>query len=80
MASQSKVVKHIGVELGINPGTLDTIKITSMHDTGECFTRLLEEWLMMVQPTPTLAALADALCSPSVGYNHLAEKILSLGM
>ena len=39
---------------------------------------MLTTWLKMVQPKPTLAALAEALQSPTVGFGHLAEQILSL--
>ena len=32
----------------------------------------------MVQPKPTLAALAEALQSPTVGFEHLAEQVQAL--
>ena len=67
----------VGLELGIDPGTLDSIK--SNNDSNESrFTAVLLSWLRAVNPRPTLAALAEALRSPTVGYGHLAEQILAL--
>ena len=68
---------NIGLELNIDPGTLDVIKRDSAK-TNDCFREMLTTWLKMVQPKPTLAALAEALQSPTVGFGHLAEQILSL--
>ena len=67
----------VGLELGIDPGTLDSIK--SNNDSNESrFTAVLLAWLRTVRPRPTLTALAEALRSPTVGCGHLAEQILSL--
>ena len=67
----------VGLELGIDPGTLDSIKAN--NDAVESrFTAVLLAWLRTVNPRPTLAALAEALRSPTVGYGHLAEQILAL--
>ena len=68
---------NIGLELSIDPGTLDVIKRDNAK-TNDCFREMLTTWLKMVQPKPTLAALAEALQSPTVGFGHLAEQILSL--
>ena len=68
---------NIGLELGIDPGTLAAIR--SEHTKiKDCFRETLTIWLKMVQPKPTLAALAEALQSPTVGFEHLAEQVLAL--
>ena len=67
---------NIGLELNIEPGTLDTIK----RDNDYCddqFRAMLTTWLKMVtEPKPTWEALAEALRSPTVGYEHLAEHCM----
>ena len=47
-------------------------------DINDCFRAMLTTWLKMVQPKPTLATLAEALQSPTVGFRHLAEQIQAL--
>ena len=68
---------NIGLELEIDPGTLDTIK-NDNNNSDDQFRAMLTTWLKMVQPKPTLAALAEALQSPTVGFEHLAEQIQAL--
>ena len=68
---------NIGLELEIDPGTLDTIK-TDNENSDNRFRAMLMTWLKMVQPKPTLAALAEALQSPTVGFGHLAEQVQAL--
>ena len=68
---------NIGLELEIDPGTLDAIKANN-EDVEDRFRAMLTTWLKMVQPKPTLAALAEALQSPTVGFGHLAERIQAL--
>ena len=68
---------NMGLELDIDPGTLDTIK-TDNDNSDDRFRAMLTTWLKMVQPKPTLAALADALQSPTVGFERLAEQVLAL--
>ena len=68
---------NIGLELNIDPGTLDAIR-SDYAMTKDCFREMLTAWLKMVQPKPTLAALAEALQSPTVGFEHLAEQVQAL--
>ena len=69
---------NIGLELKIDPGTLDVINRKFNSDNiDDRFRDMLSIWLNMVQPQPTLSLLAEALQSPTVGYAHLAEQILS---
>ena len=62
---------NIGLKLGIDPGTLDVIE--GNKDINERFRAMLTTWLKMVNPRPTWKALAEALRSPTVGYEHLTE-------
>ena len=64
---------NIGLELDIDPGTLDTIKRDN-DNSDDRFRAMLTTWLKMVDPKPTWEALAEALRSPTVGYEHLAER------
>ena len=68
---------NIGLELEIDPGTLDVIEGNN-KDINSCFRAMLTTWLKMVQPKPTLGALAKALQSPTVGFGHLAEQVQAL--
>ena len=68
---------NIGLGLKITPGTLNVIQANN-RDIDDCFRAMLMTWLKMVQPKPTLAALAEALQSPTVGFEDLAEQVLSL--
>jgi hypothetical protein len=62
----------IGLELDIDPETLDTIKGNN-DNISDRFQAMLKTWLKMIDPRPTWEALAEALRSPIVGYEHLAE-------
>ena len=66
----------IGLELGIHPATLEEIK-KDYSLTKDQFREMLTTWLKTVNPKPTLAALAEALRSPSVGHGHLAERLFT---
>ena len=67
----------IGLELDVDSDTLDSIEMEKSH-IDDRFISMLKTWLRTARPRPTLAALAEALRSPTVGYGHLAEQILSL--
>ena len=68
---------NIGLELSIDPETLNVIKRDNAK-TNDCFREMLTTWLKIVQPKPTLAALAEALQSPTVGFERLAEQVQAL--
>ena len=63
---------NIGLELDIDPETLNTIKGNN-DNIDDRFRAMLTAWLKMVDPKPTWEALAEALQSPTIGYEHLAE-------
>jgi hypothetical protein len=66
---------NIGLALKIDPGTLDVIEGNN-KDIDKQFRAMLTTWLKMVDPRPTWEALAEALRSPTVGYEHLAERCM----
>ena len=66
----------IGLELGLTARTLDAIQQTMKHDTNNCFTATLKEWLRTSDLHPSWIYLARALKAPPVGLGHLAEQLL----
>ena len=62
----------LGIELGLDPDYLNTL--TSKSDE-ENLRELLIRWLSGIDPEPTWKALCDALCSPAVKQELLAEEI-----
>ena len=65
----------IGLDLNISPDDLDTIQ-KDHRDTKSCYMEMLKVWLR-TKPHPTWAKLAEALKSPLVGYEDLADKLAS---
>ena len=55
-----------------------TIERDCCNKAGDCFTRLLEHWLIQAGPPLTWTALTTALKSPSVGREDIAKNIESL--
>ena len=64
---------NIGLELNIDPDTLDVVEENCRADCEKCFTAMLKIWLKPASPKPTWTALAKALQSPTVGYSNLAH-------
>ena len=67
---------NIGLQLKIGAGTLDAIE-TASHSIDDQFRVMLSTWLRRDEPRPTLSLLANALRSPMVGYQQLAQQILA---
>ena len=71
---------NLGIELGLHPGTLETIQTNSLNVT-EALTKVLLIWLrrqydVETHHCPTWQKLREAVESPSGGDNPaLAEKI-----
>ena len=65
----------IGLELGLNPSDLDTIRRRYQGDPDDSLPAVLQIFLTRAHPPPTWIDLARALESPGVGYGALAEKI-----
>ena len=66
--------KLIGIELGIDSGTLDAINENNKKVEG-CLTELITSWLKNTEPTPTRAAITAVLksekVSSAVGNYHI---------
>ena len=65
---------NLGLELGISPGTLDSIKATNQNP-DDLFADMIKDWLRNGNPKPNWATIANALRSPTVGYGHIAEQV-----
>ena len=66
---------NIGLGLRISPDDLDTIQ-KDHRDTKPCYMEMLKVWLR-TKPHPSWSKLAEALKSPLVGYEDLADKLES---
>ena len=54
---------------------LDAINSTHGSDTDACFIEMLSLWLKQTKSLPTWSKMIRALKRPTVGFQHLAEKI-----
>ena len=57
--------KMIGIELGIDLGTLDSIR-TNNREVEDCVTEMIIAWLRGNNPRPTRSAMAAVLLSECV--------------
>lgn len=68
---------YIGIELGIDPASLNVIKQSNRGDPDDSFTEMIQLWLRNAKPDPTLAQLDRALKAKTVVgkwtilYNHI---------
>ena len=81
---------QLGLELGLPPGELNSLRMTSNNDTNRALTDMLLFWLKQCHGagTPTWRRLVEAVNSPSGGNNpslamtiankHLVEGIIIL--
>ncbi|XP_064385938.1 uncharacterized protein LOC135334611 isoform X3 [Halichondria panicea] len=67
------VWRKLGITLGLPHGTIQVIDKDHRTIT-DCFTAMLREWLM-ISPNPTWFELVEALRSPTVHLNVLADEI-----
>ena len=67
---------NIGLQLGLDPGTLEAIEIGKQSNPDRCFTETLKEWLSSPDLHPSWSSLARSLRAPPVGLEDLAEKLL----
>lgn len=64
----------IGIELGMDIGTLLKIQHRYGSDSVICLREMLTIWLKSADPHPSSTALADALRAKVVGESALAEQ------
>ena len=65
----------IATQLKLRGGEIQAIR-RDEHDVGHCLNKSILVWLRKMDPPPTKERLVEALMSPSVGREDLAEKIL----
>ena len=65
---------YIGLELGLSTGILDAIKTENRSEYQTCLTECLKWWIAH-EVLPTWLVIIEALRSPLVGMNQLAEMI-----
>ena len=65
--------KFIGIELGIDTGTLDALD-TDNKKAEQCLTELINLWLRGRSPKPTRSAIKEALQSSRVGGGSASPK------
>ena len=66
---------NLGLELGQQVSTLDSIEDKYGGDPSKCFRQVLKEWLKGVDPPPTWQGMANALKSRTVRQYQVAEQI-----
>ena len=59
----------IGIQLGIDMGTLDAIRY-DYRDIGDCLREILICWLRRIDPMPTRSAINKAIQSENVTGNN----------
>ena len=67
--------EDIGIQLGIDDGRLNQIKVDNASKSKTCFREMLRTWLNRVDPPPSWSALADAL--ETLGNEVVAAQITS---
>ena len=69
--------KTIGVELGIDIATLDSIEKSNVRVVEDCLREMLTRWLRRATPKPTRSAMAAVLKSkPLAGVSTTAGELL----
>ena len=66
---------NLGLELGLDRSTLDTISANQREQVEDCFREVLSKWLDLV--TPSWKALVKALRAPTVDFLRIASEIES---
>ena len=65
---------QFGVQLEVPVAQLNTIR-TTFPNPVDCLSNMLSVWLSITTPSPTWQTVVDALCSPAVGRQGVAENI-----
>ena len=67
--------KTIGLELGIDMGTLDSIERTHRMVVEDCLLEMLKRWLQHDNPVPTRSAMIEVLRSKSLASASSSGKV-----
>ena len=73
LCSTASEWENIGILLGINSSTLDTIKATENSRSQSCLREMLKIWIKRVDPPPSWSAIAEAV--EFVGDEDLASQL-----
>ena len=64
---------YIGLELGIDAGTLEAIKQSNREKCDDCFQEMIQQWLRNDSPDPTWEQLDKALKAKTVTGGYRAS-------
>ena len=65
--------EDIGIELDVDDGVLQSIKLNNAGDSSSCLRDMLRKWLAKVSPAPSWTAVIDA--TDNLGYEQLASRL-----
>ncbi len=65
---------NLGIALGVDPNTLEVIKITNPSNSDDCFNAMLKS-CSETNTSLTWSGVCEALRKPSVAHNDVAESI-----
>ena len=65
---------QMGIQLGIDVGTLEAIRGNNHDQSEDCFTDILTTWLRGRDPIPTWKSLVNALKSDVLGIDVILES------
>ena len=73
---------HLGLELGLSPGELDPMRMTSTYSIDQALSDMLLVWLRQryntgIHGAPTWQRLVEAVNSPSGGNNPLLAMTIA---
>ena len=66
--------RDIGLDLGLESGTLDKIK-HDFQSADDCYREMLSVWLKKITPAPSVETLIATLKQPYVGYAYLVQDV-----
>ena len=67
--------RNIGIQLHMKIEDLEAIGEKHTNAPDNCFTDCITTWLRQTNPPPTWTALINALQSPPVGFQEMAERL-----
>ena len=67
--------RSLGLELGVDPYSLDAISVQHRDRPDDCLTHVLQQWLDRGDPEPTWDRLIEALEARPVGFLELARTL-----
>ncbi len=67
--------RSFGLELGVDPYTLDSIAVKYQNNPDECLPQLLQHWMDSDKTDPTWERVVYALRARPVGFTQLAQTL-----